>query len=89
MRWFGEGLPALARRTKRNDHRIAALRLSAFYDEEAGYFKRSYCSNPAAAMAGTCTPLATTGITTVDNVGAIDACERFHAFGRKLRGAVL
>ena len=52
------------------DH--AALRLSAFYDEEAGYFKRSYCSNPAAAMAGTCTPLATTGITTVDNVGAID-----------------
>jgi iron complex outermembrane receptor protein len=52
------------------DH--AALRVSAFYDEEAGYFKRSFCSNPAAAMAGTCTPLATTGITTVDNVGAID-----------------
>src|ERR1700691_5117279 len=52
------------------DH--AALRLSAFYDEEAGYFKRSFCSNPAAAMAGTCTPLATTGIPTVDNVGAID-----------------
>jgi iron complex outermembrane recepter protein len=52
------------------DH--AALRLSAFYDEEAGYFKRSYCTNPAAAMALTCTPLATTGITTVDNVGAID-----------------
>jgi iron complex outermembrane receptor protein len=52
------------------DH--AALRLSAFYDEEAGYFKRSYCTNPAAAMALACTPLATTGITTVDNVGAID-----------------
>jgi iron complex outermembrane recepter protein len=52
------------------DH--AALRLSAFYDEEAGYFKRSFCSNPSAAMAGTCTPLASTGITTVDNVGAID-----------------
>ena len=52
------------------DH--AALRLSAFYDEEAGYFKRSYCTNPAAAIALTCTPLATTGITTVDNVGAID-----------------
>jgi iron complex outermembrane receptor protein len=52
------------------DH--AALRLSAFYDEEAGYFKRSYCTNPAAAMALSCTPLATTGITTVDNVGAID-----------------
>jgi iron complex outermembrane receptor protein len=52
------------------DH--AALRLSAFYDEEAGYFKRSFCSSPAAAMAGTCTPLAATGITTLDNVGAID-----------------
>jgi iron complex outermembrane recepter protein len=52
------------------DH--AALRLSAFYDEEAGYFKRSYCTNPSAAMALTCTPLATTGITTVNNVGAID-----------------
>jgi outer membrane receptor protein involved in Fe transport len=52
------------------DH--AALRVSAFYDEEAGYFKRSFCTNPAAAIAGTCTPLATTGITTVDNVGAID-----------------
>jgi outer membrane receptor protein involved in Fe transport len=50
----------------------AALRLSAFYDTEAGYFKRSYCTNPAAAMAVTCTPLATTGITTVDNVGQIN-----------------
>jgi outer membrane receptor protein involved in Fe transport len=50
----------------------AALRLSAFYDTEAGYFKRSYCTNPAAAMAATCTPLATTGITTVDNVGQIN-----------------
>ncbi len=49
------------------DH--AALRLSGFYDTEAGYFKRSYCTDPAAAMAGTCTPLATTGITTVNNVG--------------------
>jgi outer membrane receptor protein involved in Fe transport len=49
-----------------------ALRLSGFYDEEAGYFKRSYCSNPSAAMALSCTPLATTGITTVDNVGEID-----------------
>ncbi len=48
----------------------AALRLSAFYDREAGYFKRSYCTDPAAAMALTCTPLANTGITTVDNVGA-------------------
>jgi iron complex outermembrane receptor protein len=50
----------------------AALRLSGFYDTEAGYFKRSYCTNPAAAMALTCTPLATTGITTVDNVGQIN-----------------
>ena len=49
-----------------------ALRISAFDDYEAGYFKRSYCTNPAAAMALTCTPLATTGITTVDNVGALD-----------------
>ena len=48
----------------------AALRLSAFYDYEAGYFKRSFCTNPAAAIALTCTPLATTGITTVNNVGA-------------------
>ena len=46
--------------------------MSAFDDYEAGYFKRSYCTNPAAAMNLTCTPLATTGITTVDNVGAID-----------------
>ncbi|HEY3839066.1 MAG TPA: TonB-dependent receptor, partial [Bryobacteraceae bacterium] len=52
------------------DH--AALRLSGFYDTEAGYFKRSYCTDPAAAMALTCTPLATTGISTVDNVGAIN-----------------
>src|SRR3984893_8021943 len=50
----------------------AALRLSGFYDTEAGYFKRSYCTNPAAAMAVTCTPLATTGITTVSNVAAIN-----------------
>src|ERR1700686_1849777 len=49
-----------------------ALRLSGFYDTEAGYFKRSFCTNPAAAMALTCTPLATTGITTVDNVGEIN-----------------
>jgi iron complex outermembrane recepter protein len=50
----------------------AALRLSGFYDTEAGYFKRSYCTNPAAAMAVTCTPLATTDITTVDNVGQLN-----------------
>lgn len=51
---------------------VAALRLSGFYDSQAGYFKRSYCTDPAAAMALTCTPLAATGITTVDNVGAIN-----------------
>ena len=49
-----------------------ALRLSFFSDDEAGYFKRSYCTDPAAAMALTCTPLSTTGITTVKNVGALD-----------------
>jgi iron complex outermembrane recepter protein len=52
------------------DH--VALRLSGFYDSQAGYFKRSFCTDPAAAMNGTCTPLATTGITTVDNVAAIN-----------------
>jgi outer membrane receptor protein involved in Fe transport len=49
----------------------AALRISAFDDYEAGYFKRSFCTNPTAAMNLTCTPLATTGITTVGNVGAV------------------
>ena len=49
-----------------------ALRLSFFGDDQAGYFKRSYCTDPAAAMAGTCTPLATSGITTVDNVGELN-----------------
>jgi iron complex outermembrane recepter protein len=51
---------------------VAALRISVFDDYQAGYFKRSYCTNPAAAMALTCTPLATTGITTVSNVAAFD-----------------
>jgi iron complex outermembrane recepter protein len=51
---------------------VVALRVSAFDDYEAGYFKRSYCTNPAAAMNLACTPLATTGITTVNNVGALD-----------------
>jgi outer membrane receptor protein involved in Fe transport len=52
------------------DH--VALRLSGFYDTQAGYFKRSFCTDPAAAIAGTCTPLAATGITTVDNVGELN-----------------
>jgi len=49
-----------------------ALRLSGFGDYEAGYFRRSYCTNPAAAINLSCTPLATTGISTVKNVGATD-----------------
>jgi len=49
-----------------------ALRLSGFGDYEAGYFKRTYCTNPAAAMNLTCLPLAGPGLTTVDNVGAVD-----------------
>jgi iron complex outermembrane recepter protein len=49
-----------------------ALRLSGFYDEQAGYFKRSFCSDPAAAGVS-CFPLSRTGITTVNNVGAIDS----------------
>ena len=48
-----------------------ALRVSGFYDKEAGYFKRSYCTNPA-TVGISCFPLSTTGITTVNNVGAID-----------------
>jgi outer membrane receptor protein involved in Fe transport len=52
------------------DH--VALRVSGFYDTQAGYFKRSFCTDPAAAMNGTCTPLSTSGITTVDNVAAIN-----------------
>ncbi len=49
-----------------------ALRLTGFFDREAGYFKRSFCSNPAAAAAMTCTPLATSGITTLNDIGAVD-----------------
>ena len=48
-----------------------ALRLTAFYDYEAGYFKRSYCTDPATAGIS-CFPLSTTGRTTVDNVAATD-----------------
>jgi iron complex outermembrane recepter protein len=48
-----------------------ALRLTGFYDYEAGYFKRSYCTDPATAGV-TCFPLSTSGRTTVNNVAAID-----------------
>ncbi len=50
-----------------------ALRLSFFTDDEAGYFKRSFCTDPAAAMTLACTPLATSGITTVNNVAKNDS----------------
>src|SRR5690349_8858879 len=48
-----------------------ALRVSGFYDDEAGYFKRSWCTDPATAGV-TCFPLSTTGRTSVGNVAAID-----------------
>ncbi len=48
-----------------------ALRLSGFYDYEAGYFKRSWCTDPATAGV-TCFPLSTAGRTTISNVAAID-----------------
>ncbi|HEY7962970.1 MAG TPA: TonB-dependent receptor plug domain-containing protein, partial [Steroidobacteraceae bacterium] len=44
-----------------------ALRLTGFYDYQAGYFKRSYCTDPATAGV-TCFPLSTSGRTTVGNV---------------------
>ena len=58
---------------------VMALRISGFYDEEAGYFKRRYCDNPDTTANNlnatpTCTPLTTNpGLTTtVGNVGAIN-----------------
>jgi outer membrane receptor protein involved in Fe transport len=48
-----------------------ALRLTGFYDDEAGYFKRSWCTDPATAGV-TCFPLSTSGRSTVNNVAAID-----------------
>lgn len=47
-----------------------AVRLSGFYDSEAGYFTRNYCTDPATAGT-TCLPLTTTGKTTVNNVGQV------------------
>ena len=81
--WTGDGVvnvPLI------QDH--VALRLSGFYDTEAGYFKRSYCTDPAAAMALSCTPLATTGITTVDNVGAINSYGGAASLSVKLNDAL-
>ena len=48
-----------------------ALRVSGFYDDQAGYFKRSWCTDPATAGAS-CFPLSTTGKTTTSNVAAVD-----------------
>jgi iron complex outermembrane recepter protein len=50
-----------------------ALRVSGFMDSEAGYFKRSYCTNPATAGT-TCFPqtMQSALTTTVDNVGAVN-----------------
>jgi len=51
---------------------VAALRLSGFVDRQAGYFKRSFCTDPATAgVNNTCTPLGGTGHTVVDDIGAI------------------
>ena len=44
-----------------------ALRLTGFYDYQAGYFKRSYCTDPATAGVS-CFPLSSSGRTTVGNV---------------------
>ncbi len=48
-----------------------ALRLTGFYDSEAGYFKRTWCEDPATAGVS-CFPLSGTGRTGTDNVAAID-----------------
>src|SRR5215471_13999049 len=48
-----------------------ALRLTGFYDDEAGYFKRSWCTDPATAGVS-CFPLSTSGRSQVSNVAAID-----------------
>jgi outer membrane receptor protein involved in Fe transport len=50
-----------------------ALRLSGFYDQEAGFFKRRFCTDPATAGV-TCFPLTTDPslTTTVDNVAAVN-----------------
>jgi iron complex outermembrane recepter protein len=48
-----------------------ALRLAGFYDDQAGYFKRSWCTDPATAGV-TCFPLSTSGRTSLGNVAALD-----------------
>jgi len=52
------------------DH--VAVRLSGFYDSEAGYFKRRYCTDPATAGVSCFPQTADPALTTtVKNVGAI------------------
>lgn len=48
-----------------------ALRLTGFFDSEAGYFKRTWCEDPATAGVS-CFPLSGTGRTGTSNVAAID-----------------
>src|SRR4029077_2129515 len=48
-----------------------ALRLTGFYDYEAGYFKRTWCADPASAGVA-CFPLSTTGRTGTSNVADLD-----------------
>ncbi|MBS0580507.1 MAG: TonB-dependent receptor [Proteobacteria bacterium] len=48
-----------------------ALRVTGFYDSQAGYFKRTWCEDPATAGI-TCFPLSSTGRTGTSDVAAID-----------------
>ena len=59
------------------------LRFSGFYDEQGGYFKRSFCTNPATAGV-TCFPLSTSGITTLNNIGATDTSGAALSLGIKV-----
>ncbi|HEY3786047.1 MAG TPA: TonB-dependent receptor [Steroidobacteraceae bacterium] len=49
-----------------------ALRLTGFYDNQAGWFKRSFCTDPSTAGTS-CLPLSTTGRTTLDNIAQVDS----------------
>jgi iron complex outermembrane recepter protein len=48
-----------------------ALRLTGFYDDQAGYFRRSWCTDPATAGV-TCFPLSASGRTTATNVADLN-----------------
>ena len=49
-----------------------AMRLSGFYDQQAGYFQRSFCTDPTTAGLS-CLPLSTSGVTTLKNIGQIQS----------------